>query len=85
MAETPARGRVLVLDDEANMGKVLTKLLRLEGFDVQAFVKPREAMDSLEKRGAEVLLTDLRMPEMSGDELAKQIKKCMYMMSISTA
>jgi DNA-binding NtrC family response regulator len=75
MAIEPVNGRVVVLDDEANMGKVLTKVLRLEGFEVTPFERPQEALAHLEKEGADVLLSDLRMPDITGEEVLERVRQ----------
>lgn len=66
--------RVVVLDDEANMGKVLAKLLRLEEYEVSAFERPADAIADIEHHGADVLLTDLRMPGMTGEEVLEKTR-----------
>ncbi len=66
--------RVVVLDDEQNMGRVLTKLLKLEGCTVTAFQSPREALEHLFAEPPDVLITDLRMPEMDGEEVLERVR-----------
>ncbi len=66
--------RVVVIDDEPNMGVVLTKLLRLEGHAVTAFDSAENALTHVAKRGAEVVITDLRMPEMTGEEVLERLR-----------
>ena len=61
------RGRVLVADDHPEMRQNLTRLLRLEGFDVVSSSNGRLALDLIEKEGPfELALLDINMPEMDG-------------------
>src|SRR5688572_22864223 len=69
------RGRVLVVDDEANAREALEMLLRDEGYDVESARDGREALDMLERFGPEVVLTDLKMPRLGGLELVEQGRK----------
>lgn len=66
---------IVVIDDEANMGKVLGKLLKLEGYRVDAFQSPLEGMTFLREHDPDVLLSDLRMPEMSGEEVLEKVRE----------
>ncbi|MCB2154090.1 sigma-54 dependent transcriptional regulator [bacterium] len=69
------RGSVLVLDDEENMCKILTKVLNLEGYYVTTFTNPKEALRHLETHSTDVLLTDIRMPEMTGREVLAAVRE----------
>ena len=61
--------RVLVVDDEPNLRKVLKALLTRSGFDVVTAKDGKEAVDVLRGGGIDLLMTDIRMPEMTGLEL----------------
>ncbi len=67
--------RILILDDEPNMGKVLQKLLRLEDYSVEAYQSPSAALEYMRRDHVDVLVTDLRMPEMSGEEILSAVKE----------
>jgi DNA-binding NtrC family response regulator len=58
--------RVLILDDDPAMGEVLVDGLGHRGYDATALASPGELERALEGHGADVLLTDLRMPGTSG-------------------
>jgi two-component system NtrC family sensor kinase len=57
---------VLVLDDEHGITLLCKRLLTRAGFDVLAFTEPRKAMDELTRRRVDLLLVDIRMPEVDG-------------------
>ncbi len=64
-----AQRTILVADDEANIRKVLAATLRKEGYEVLTAADGAEALQMLERERVDVLLTDLRMPEVDGMEL----------------
>ena len=65
---------VLVVDDEANILEALQKVLTKEGFEVLTAGNGRQALEVLRKRPVRVMITDLRMPGMTGDDLLKAAK-----------
>ncbi|MDB5047102.1 MAG: two-component hybrid sensor and regulator [Fibrobacteres bacterium] len=58
--------KLLIVDDEAAQLKALSFTLQDAGFTVMGFTSPREALASLEKEKFDLLLTDLKMPDMDG-------------------
>jgi DNA-binding NtrC family response regulator len=66
-------GRVLIIDDEANMRRVLGALLRRDGFEVLEARDGAEGLEKLERDRIDVVLTDLKMPRMNGLELLQEI------------
>jgi PAS domain S-box-containing protein len=65
-AAAPARGRVLVVDDEADIRAFLRDLLAAEGLAVRTAASGREALGLLAEERFDAILCDLRMPEMDG-------------------
>mgnify|MGYP003773798347 CR=1 FL=1 len=74
---SPSRGAVAIIDDEPNMGRILTKILQMEGYTVVSFTNPRQALAELSQVQPDIVLTDLRMPEMDGMEVLRSIKRDM--------
>ncbi len=67
--------RILVVDDEAPVRDVVKKgLSKMGGYDVEAAQSGAEAVEKMEKDVFDLVLTDLKMPEMDGLELLKAIK-----------
>jgi DNA-binding NtrC family response regulator len=58
--------RVLVIDDEATQGRLLAETLQREGFAALAFSDAEQALARLKGERFDVLITDQRMPGMSG-------------------
>ncbi len=68
-------GKVLIVDDEPRVGAILQEVLRHEGYEVDFVDRPKEALKQLKKTAFDVVITDLRMPEMNGLELLDRAKK----------
>jgi CheY-like chemotaxis protein len=74
----PIRGgteRILVVDDEASVTRMVRQTLERLGYHVAAHSSSIEALEAFtaDPRGFDLLLTDMTMPEMTGDQLAQQI------------
>ena len=65
---------VLFVDDEVNILKALQRLLRHDGWNVVTASRASEALHHLERQPAQVVVTDQRMPEMSGVDLLSAIR-----------
>jgi signal transduction histidine kinase/DNA-binding response OmpR family regulator len=64
----------LVVDDDQNVARVLTQMLRKRGFAVAAAFNGLEAIAAIEKRKPDVMLLDLKMPEMDGYQVIQKVK-----------
>lgn len=65
--------RVLVVDDEANLRKVLAAMLRKDGYEVSVTADGEQALAEFQKNGADIVVTDLVMPKLGGMELLKAV------------
>jgi two-component system, NtrC family, response regulator PilR len=65
---------VLIVDDERSMRDFLKILLEKEGHKVTTAESGSKALDALEKQFTDIVVTDIRMPGMSGIELLETIK-----------
>jgi two-component system response regulator HydG len=66
--------RILVVDDEQPNRITLERILKREGWEVAHAPEGRTALEWLRAHGADVVVTDLKMPGMSGLELLRAIK-----------
>lgn len=66
--------RILVVDDEDSVRRVLSQVLSEDGFKVTEAASGAEALDQFEKTPFSLVITDIVMPEMTGIELLKKIK-----------
>ncbi len=65
--------RVLVVDDEENMRDVLRRILSAEGYEVALAATGKDALGALAGGRFDFVLCDIRMPEMGGLELLREI------------
>jgi DNA-binding NtrC family response regulator len=69
--------RIFVVDDERIISETLAKILQLSGFEAIPFTNPVEALKDAQFHSPDLLLSDVSMPELSGVDLAIQMKlKC---------
>jgi len=66
--------RIYIVDDERIIRKSLVDEFRDMGYDVFEFANPMAALMALNKYPPELVITDLKMPEMSGIDLLKKLK-----------
>jgi DNA-binding NtrC family response regulator len=69
------KARILVVDDEPSARTGLERLLRQEGFATSAAANGREALDATREMPFDLVITDLKMPEMDGLELLAELHK----------
>jgi two-component system alkaline phosphatase synthesis response regulator PhoP len=67
--------RILVVDDEGAIRYSITKTLQRVGYQVEAAASGEEALEQLENQEFDVVLTDIRMPGISGVDLLARIKE----------
>jgi DNA-binding response OmpR family regulator len=67
------RARILVVDDERAIAELFEDYLRIQGFDVVTASSGMEALTRLEGDHPDVIILDVRMPEMDGIETLKRI------------
>jgi two-component system response regulator PilR (NtrC family) len=61
--------RILVVDDERSMRELLAIVLRREGYDVRLAENGRSAIELIEREPIELVISDIRMPDVSGVEV----------------
>jgi len=66
--------RVLIVDDEAAVGRSLGRLLSSAGFAISVVAAAKDALESFEREHIDVVLSDIQMPDMSGVELLQKIR-----------
>jgi len=67
------QGRILIADDEEALREALRIFLTSRGYEVGLADNGRHALDELEKAEYDLLITDIRMPVMTGEELLTQL------------
>lgn len=67
--------RVLVVDDDADIGEFLAEALRMEGRDVVRAANGLEALGCLDDQVPDLVLLDMRMPVMDGVTFAQRCRE----------
>jgi two-component system response regulator PilR (NtrC family) len=73
--EGVARPKILVVDDEPSMREMLRIVLRRDGYDVTVAANGKQALDILQRERVDLLLSDIRMPDLSGVEVLRAAKE----------
>ena len=69
-----SKGKLLVIDDEERLRKLLTRILQLEGFEVIEAATAKDGLRKLEHEVVDVIISDVKLPDINGIELTKTIK-----------
>jgi len=69
------RSRILVVDDEAGVEKVLRGALKFEGYDCRGCNGGHKALELISSESFDAVVSDLRMPGMDGLELLRAVRK----------
>ena len=67
--------RVLVVDDERSMREVLSIVLKRDGHEVLAAEDGHSAVELMKRERVDILITDIRMPQMSGVDVLREAKR----------
>ena len=67
--------KILIVDDDSDITLAFKKGLENDGFNVDVFNDPQEALSNFEASKYDLLLLDIRMPKMNGFELYKEMDK----------
>jgi len=75
IATTATAAKILVVDDERSMREMLEILLRREGHDVRVAENGTRALSLLQSQPFDMLISDIKMPDMSGIEVLRTAKQ----------
>lgn len=64
---------IYFLDDEELLGCIFKEFMEAQGYEVQTFVHPNDAILACKDRLPDVMLIDYRLPEMTGEKVAQSI------------
>jgi two-component system, OmpR family, response regulator ChvI len=70
-----AKRRLLIVDDEPDITLTLRTILEQNGFEVVSFNDPQLALQSFKPSYYHLVILDIRMPNMNGFELYRQIRR----------
>jgi two-component system response regulator (stage 0 sporulation protein F) len=66
---------ILLVDDDQEFRKAMKKMFERSGYDVTLAADGREALDVLSKSAFDLIISDLRMPNLNGMQLMEELKK----------
>jgi two-component system, NtrC family, response regulator PilR len=72
--DSAAKPRILVVDDEPSMREMLRIVLRRDGYEVLIAENGKQALERLRSEPIDLLLSDIRMPDLSGVEVLRAAK-----------
>jgi two-component system KDP operon response regulator KdpE len=75
MAHSDVKSNILVVDDEAQITRVLKTALSSQGYGIRTASDGDEAIQLMKNWVPDLIVTDLRMPYMDGLELCRQVRK----------
>lgn len=70
----PPQASVLIVDDESFIRQILSRIVTREGYQVHQASDGKEALKSLAERTYQIVISDVKMPNMDGVELLSEIK-----------
>ncbi len=70
----PANLKVLIVDDEPEMRAAMSETLKREGYNIETAEHGAEALDKIENAAFDLVVSDVKMPKLSGPDLLKCIK-----------
>lgn len=70
-----SKGRILMLDDDPSIQRLVSTLLKREGYRVTVVNSGRAAIEALEKKAFDVLLLDIMMPYEGGMTVIKHLRE----------
>jgi DNA-binding NtrC family response regulator len=68
-----AQSRILIIDDDQNIRKVVSAILQDQGYIVDTAESGTEAIDKTSKSHFDIMLVDIRLPDMEGTELLHKV------------
>lgn len=66
--------RVLVVEDEESLREELALILEFEGYEIETASDGLQGLDSFEAFQPDLIITDMKMPRMTGDEMLRRIR-----------
>jgi DNA-binding response OmpR family regulator len=67
--------RIAVIDDEPDIAEILKRGLEQNGFSVDAFTDPENALRKFKPGAYDLMIIDIRMPKLNGFDLYRELRK----------
>ena len=75
ISENQTTKRILIVDDEPDVCEILKKVFEQSGFNANSYDDPILALENFKAGSYDLLLLDIKMPEMDGFHLYQEMKK----------
>jgi DNA-binding response OmpR family regulator len=75
MTDDTVRPRILIIEDDADIGRLLELELAEAGFDVELHERGASGLVALRERTPDLLVLDLGLPDLAGDEIARRVRR----------
>jgi DNA-binding NtrC family response regulator len=75
VSQTQNQHRIFIVDDEPGEASTLAATLKKQGFDATSFPETQQALDAARVGAPDLLISDVRMPFLSGIDLAIQLRE----------
>ncbi len=75
MNEDYKKGKILIVDDEEDILDTFSIVLEDEGYEVKTSSDPRKALQQLKEESFDLVLSDMRMPGMTGEQFLEEMRK----------
>ncbi len=67
--------KIIVVDDEKIVGDMAKRILQAEGYEVDTFTDSQQALASIQARRYDLVITDLKMENVSGMDILKEVNR----------
>jgi CheY-like chemotaxis protein len=68
-----AQSRILIVDDQIEVAEFLAEMLRLVGYEAVTESNPQKALERIEDENFDLIISDFKMPELSGFEFYQAV------------
>lgn len=75
MSEAAPRPRILIIEDDRDIGRLLSLELEEAGFEVEHHERGAAGLVALRERPPDLLVLDLGLPDLAGDEIARRVRR----------
>ena len=66
--------KVLIIDDSKDIAEAMQEIIRMQGYEAEVVLKAYDAIDMIEASPPDLVILDLKLPDMDGVDLAKRIR-----------
>ena len=72
--DSTAKKKILLVDDDREFVNLFTSIIESEGYIVEVAFSGQQALDKFKKSAFDLLILDIKLPDMNGDKVAKKVR-----------